>query len=98
MTTLRDCFFAYTHEMAGANLDEGVKIVRLKRVDTDVEVRVCEACARELLSTGNFVVVEEVPAQHAAEESRIEPVALQDLLDEGTTAEDVSDDGGEGNS
>jgi hypothetical protein len=97
MATLRDCFFAYTHEMAGANLDEEVKIVRLKRVDADVEVRVCEACAGGLLSTGNFVVVEETPAQPAVEESHIEPVALQDLLDEGTTVEDVSDDGGEGN-
>jgi hypothetical protein len=28
----------------------------------------------------------------------IEPVALQDLLDEGTTVEDVGDDDGEGNS
>ena len=75
-----------------------MKVVRLKRVDTAVEVRVCETCAQGLLSTGNFVVVDETPAQHAAEESRIEPVALQDLLDEGTTAEDVSDDSGEGNS
>jgi hypothetical protein len=95
MATLRDCFFAYTHEMSGANLDDEVKVVRLKRVDTGYEVVVCEACAGGLLSTGNFVVVEEVPAQHP-EESRIEPVALQELLDEGTTSEDVSD-GGEGN-
>jgi hypothetical protein len=82
--------------MAGANLDEEVNIVRLKRVDTDVEVRVCEACARGLLSTGNFVVLEEFHDTIGKIES-VEPVALQDLLDEGTTVEDVSDDGGEGN-
>jgi hypothetical protein len=97
MATLRSCFFAYTHQMAGANLDEEVSIVRLKRVDTGVEVRVCEACAGGLLSTGNFVVVEEFRDNTDMVE-RIEPVALQDLLDEGTTDEDVSDDGGEGNS
>jgi hypothetical protein len=97
MATLRDCFFAYTHEMAGANLDEEVKVVRLKRVDTDVEVVVCEVCAGGLLSTGNFVVVEEFHDNMGKIES-VEPVALQDLLDEGTTVEDVSDDGGEGNS
>jgi hypothetical protein len=97
MATLRDCFFAYTHQMAGANLDEEVNIVRLKRVDTDVEVRVCEACARGLLSTGNFVVVEESRDDMGKIES-IEPVALQDLLDEGTTVEDVGNDDGEGNS
>ena len=97
MATLRSCFFAYTHQMAGANLDEEVNIVRLKRVDTDVEVIVCEACARGLLSTGNFVVVEESRDDMGKTES-IEPVALQDLLDEGTTVEDVGDDDGEGNS
>jgi hypothetical protein len=97
MATLRDCFFAYHHETAGANLDDEVKVVRLKRVDTGVEIVVCEACAGGLLPTGNFVVVEETPAQHV-EESHIEPVALQDLLDEGATTEDVSSDGGEGDS
>ena len=97
MATLRSCFFAYTHQVAGANLDEEVNIVRLKRVDTDVEVIVCEACARGLLSTGNFVVVEESRDDMGKTES-IEPVALQDLLDEGTTVEDVGDDDGEGNS
>jgi hypothetical protein len=96
MATLRDCFFAYTHEMAGANLDDEVKVVRLKRVDTDVEVVVCEACAGGLLSTGNFVVVEEFRDDTGKMES-VEPVALQELLDEGTTVEDVSDDSGEGN-
>jgi hypothetical protein len=38
MATLRSCFFAYTHQMAGANLDEEVKVVRVKRTDLDFEV------------------------------------------------------------
>jgi hypothetical protein len=38
MATLRDCFFAYSHEVAGANLDEEVKVVRVKRTDLDFEV------------------------------------------------------------
>jgi hypothetical protein len=38
MATLRDCFFVYSHEVAGANLDEEVKVVRVKRTDLDFEM------------------------------------------------------------
>jgi hypothetical protein len=90
MATLRDCFFAYQHESAGADLNAEVKIVRVKRVDLDFELQVCEACAAGLLEYGQFALVEEV-----AEPQVEEPVvSLQELL-EGGTGENAEEGEGE---
>jgi hypothetical protein len=80
MATLRDCFFAYQHESAGADMDAEVKIVRVKRVDLDFELQVCEACAVGLLEYGQFALVEEVVEPKAEEPV----VSIQELLEEGT--------------
>jgi hypothetical protein len=80
MATLRDCFFAHQHESAGADMGAEVKIVKVKRVDLDFELQVCEACAAGLLEYGQFALVEEVVEPQAEEPV----VSLQELLEEGT--------------
>jgi hypothetical protein len=86
MPTLRDCHFSYQHEIAGADMDAEVKIVKVRRVDLDFEMQVCEICAAGLLSSGQFVLVEET-AEPVAEVVAEEPVvSLQQLIEEGTEA------------
>jgi hypothetical protein len=87
MPTLRDCYFSYQHEVAGCDMDAEVsQIVKVRRVDLDFEMQVCEACAAGLLSTGQFVLVEET-SEPAAEVVTEEPVvSLQELIEEGTEA------------
>jgi hypothetical protein len=86
MPTLRDCYFSYQHEAAGADMDAEVKLVKVKRVDLDFELQVCEICAGGLLSSGQFVLIEETvePAAEVAAEESI--VSLQQLIEEGTEA------------
>jgi hypothetical protein len=86
MPTLRDCHFSYQHEVAGADMDAEVKIVKVRRVDLDFEMQVCETCAAGLLSSGQFVLVEET-AEFAPEVKAEESVvSLQQLIEEGTEA------------
>jgi hypothetical protein len=86
MPTLRDCHFSYQHEVAGADMDAEVKIVKVRRVDLDFEMQVCEICAAGLLSSGQFVLVEETaePAPEVRAEESV--VSLQQLIEEGTEA------------
>ena len=86
MPTLRDCFFSYQHEAAGANMDAEVKLVKVRRVDLDFEMQVCEVCAAGLLSSKQFVLVEET--HEPVTELKIEEptVSLQELIEEGTEA------------
>jgi hypothetical protein len=94
MATLRDCYFSYQHEAAGADMDAEVKIVKVKRVDLDFEMQVCEKCAAGLLSSGQFALVEEV-LEPAAEVVAEEPVvSLQQLIEEGTEANAEEGEGG----
>jgi len=87
MPTLRNCFFSYQHEAAGANMDAEVKLVKVRRVDLDFEMQVCEICAAGLLSSGQFVLVEETPEPAAEVVVAEEPiVSLQELIEEGTEA------------
>jgi len=87
MPTLRDCFFSYQHEAAGANMDAEVKLVKVRRVDLDFEMQVCEICAAGLLSSGQFVLVEETSESAAEVVVAEEPiVSLQELIEEGTEA------------
>jgi len=87
MTKLRDCYFSYQHEAAGANMDAEVKLVKVRRVDLDFEMGVCEICAAGLLSSGQFVLVEETPEPAAEVVVAEEPiVSLQELIEEGTEA------------
>jgi hypothetical protein len=93
MATLRDCHFSYQHEVAGADMDAEAKIVKVRRVDVDFEMQVCEVCAAGLLSSGQFVLVEETP-EPAAEIVAEEPiVSLQQLIEEGA---EVNAEEGEG--
>jgi len=86
MAMLRDCYFSYQHEVAGVDMDAEVNIVKVKRVDLDFEMQVCETCAAGLLSSGQFVLVEEIP-EPAAEVVAEEPVvSLQQLIEEGAEA------------
>jgi hypothetical protein len=97
MPTLRDCHFSYQHEAAGANMDAEVKIVKVRRVDLDFEMQVCEICAAGLLSSGQFVLVEETvePATEVRAEESV--VSLQQLIEEGTEANAEEGEGeGEG--
>jgi hypothetical protein len=93
MATLRDCHFSYHHEAAGVDMDAEVKIVKVKRVDLDFEMQVCETCAAGLLSSEQFVLVEETP-EPAVEVVAEEPVVpLQQLIEEGA---EVNAEEGEG--
>ncbi len=86
MATLQDCYFSYQHEAAGVDMDAEVKVVKVRRVDVDFEMQVCEICAAGLLSSGQFVLVEET-AEHAAEVVAENPVVpLQQLIEEGAEA------------
>jgi hypothetical protein len=95
MATLRDCHFSYQHEAAGVDMGAEVKIVKVKRVDLDFEMQVCETCAAGLLSSGQFVLVEETP-EPAAEVVVEEPViSLQQLIEGGdeVNAEEAEGEG-----
>ena len=92
MATLRSCFFAYNHEISGANMDEEVKIVRVKRIDLDYEINVCENCAKGLLASNNFVLVDDEVSVDVSEEVA---TSLEEILGEERT--DAENDGGEGN-
>lgn len=87
MPTVRDCFFSYQHEAAGVDMDAEVKLVKVRRADLDFEMQVCEICAAGLLSSGQFVLVEETH-EPAAELLEVEEpvVSLQELIEEGTEA------------
>jgi hypothetical protein len=95
MPTLRDCFFSYQHEAAGANVDAEVKIVKVKRVDLDFEMQVCEVCAEGLLASGQFVLVEEVPEPEPSTQVEESVVSLQELIEERTEVDNAEE--GEGN-
>jgi len=86
MPTLRDCFFSYQHEAAGANMDAEVKLVKVRRVDLDFEMQVCEICAAGLLSSEQFVLVEETHEPVTELEIEEPTVSLQELIEEGTEA------------
>jgi hypothetical protein len=85
MPTLRDCYFHYQHEVAGADMDAEVKLVKVRRVDLDFEIQVCEVCAAGLLPSGQWVMlVEEITEPEPEIE---EPtVSLQELIEERTEA------------
>jgi len=100
MATLRSCFFAYNHEISGANMDEEVKIVRVKRIDLDYEFNVCENCAKGLLASNNFILAgDEVPVSVEDISDEALAVSFEEILNESPTEErvNVEDDGGEGN-
>jgi len=78
MGTLRDCAFAYVHEVAGHNMDEEVKIVTLKRTDLDFTLQVCESCAAGLIAAGSFVV--------ASDESQEVVTVSEELVSEAAAA------------
>jgi hypothetical protein len=95
MPTLRDCYFSYQHEAAGVDMDAEVKLIKVRRVDLDFEMNVCETCAAGLLSSGQFVLVEESvePAAEVTAEESV--VSLQQLIEEGarTHAEEGEGEG-----
>jgi hypothetical protein len=97
MPTLRDCYFSYQHEAAGADMQNAeVKLIKVRRVDLGFEMNVCETCAAGLLSSGQFALVEETaePAAEVAAEESV--VSLQQLIEEGTEA-NAEEGEGEGN-
>jgi len=95
MATLRDCFFSYQHEAAGADMDAEVKLVKVKRADLDFEMKVCEICAAGLLSSGQFVLVEETHEPVTELEVEEPTVSLQELIEE-RTEENAEEGEGEG--
>ncbi len=91
MPALRDCYFSYQHEAAGADMNAEVKVVKVKRVDLDFEIQVCETCAAGLLSSGQFALVEETSEPLVVAEEPV--VSLQQLIEEGA---EVNAEEGEG--
>jgi hypothetical protein len=96
MATLRDCYFAYYHEVTGADMNAEVRLIKVKRTDIDFETQVCEACAQGLLASGQFVLVAEEPHHDEPNVTEIPAVSLQDLLEEGVEANAEGNEEGDG--